>query len=145
MRRWDDRLDLAGGLALRYAAPSAAVAALASPAIALPRVPVPRATPAMAVVAVALAVGVAQAADLLTFIRMMLTIGAHAEANPLVRTAFGAVGVEGVIVLKTALVAFVVATFAFVYRYHPRVAATVATVGMIAGLIGAVSNVLTLT
>jgi hypothetical protein len=145
LRRWDDRLDLAGGLALDLAAP-----------VALPRpasvvLPLPArdgiattATPAIAIVAVLLSVGIAQSADLLTFLRMILTVGAHAEANPLVRGGIGLIGIEGLILVKIGLVAFVVATFAFVYRYHPRVAAFVATFGTAAGLIGAFSNLIAL-
>ena len=98
-------------------------------------------TPPIAIVAVFLSVGIAQAGDLLTFIRMVLTLGVHAEANPLIKGSLGIIGIEGLIVVKFALVAFVVATFAFVYRYHPRVAAFVATFGTAAGLIGAISNV----
>lgn len=146
LRRWDDRLDLAGGLALDMAAPAASVwpgaSGLPAPA-AMPPATV-AGTPAIAIVAVFLSVGIAQAGDLLTFVRMVLAVGVHAELNPIVRGGVGIVGIEGLILVKLALVAFVVATFAFVYRYHPRVAALVATVGTAAGLIGAISNVLAL-
>jgi hypothetical protein len=145
LRRWDDRLDLAHGLALDLAAP---VAARAGTTVVLPLPAAPgtatAATPPIAIVAVFLSVGIAQAGDLLTFIRMILTVGVHAEVNPLVRGGVGIVGIEGLILVKIALVAFVVGTFAFVYRYHPRVAALVATVGTAAGLIGAISNVIAL-
>jgi hypothetical protein len=141
LRRWDDRLDLSHGLALDLVAPAANS-----------MVPVPAArpdyaittTPALAIVAVFVSVGIAQAADLLTFLRMVLTVGAHAEANPLVRGSIGVIGIEGLILVKIGLVAFVVATFAFVYRYYPRVAAIVATFGTVAGLVGALSNVIAL-
>jgi hypothetical protein len=147
LRRWDDRLDLTHGLALDIAAPAASAwpgaSGLRLPVGAMPTAAV-SGTPAMAIVAVFLAVGIAQAGDLLTFIRMILTVGLHAEANPLVRGGVGIVGIEGLVVMKLALVLFVVATFAFVYRYHPRVAALVATVGTAAGIIGAISNVIAL-
>jgi hypothetical protein len=146
LRRWDDRLDLAHGLALDLAAPAASVwpgaSALQAPVAALPGTAV--GTPAIAIVAVLLSVSIAQAGDLLTFIRMVLTLGIHAELNPLVKGGAGIVGLEGLVLMKIALVTFVVATFAFVYRYHPRVAALVATVGTVAGLIGAISNVIAL-
>lgn len=145
LRRWDDGLDLTRGLALSLVAPVAAPAA-ASVALPLPLAPREQATttPPMAILAVLLAVGIAQAGDLLTFIRMILTVGVHAELNPLIRGGVGVIGIEGLILVKIALVAFVVATFAFVYRYHPRVAAFVATFGTVAGLIGAFSNVIAL-
>ncbi len=146
LRRWDDRLDLAGGLALDMAAPAASAwpgaSDLRAPVAAMP--PHVAGAPAIAVIAVLLSVGIAQAGDLLTFIRMILTVGVHAEANPLVRGGVGIVGIEGLVVMKIALVLFVVATFAFVYRFHPRVALLVATVGTAAGLIGTVSNIIAL-
>jgi hypothetical protein len=147
LRRWDDRLDLARGLALDMAAPAASVWPGASgvpvPVAAAPTAAV-AGTPAIAIVAVFLSVGIAQAGDLLTFVRMVLTVGVHAELNPIVRGGVGTVGIQGLVIAKVALVLFVVATFAFVYRYHPRVAALVATIGTAAGIIGAISNVIAL-
>jgi hypothetical protein len=144
LRRWDDRLDLAGGLALDMAAPAASAwpgaSGLPASAGALPATT--GGTPPMAILAVLLSVGIAQAGDLLTFIRMVLSVGIHAEVNPLVRGGVGVVGIEGLAVMKLALIAFVVATFAFVYRYHPRVAVLVAVVGTAAGAIGTISNVI---
>ena len=144
LRRWDDRLDLAGGLALDIAAPAASAWPGASglPASAGTLPAATAATPPIAIFAVLLSVGVAQAGDFLTFVRMILTVGVHAELNPLVKGGVGIVGLEGLAVMKLALVAFVVATFAFVYRYHPRVAVLVALVGTAAGLIGTISNLI---
>lgn len=140
LRRWDDRLDLTGGLALDLASPPSS---LAGRSIAVP--PATTAgTPSMAILAVFLSVGIAQTGDLLTFVRMILTVGAQAEANPLVRTGIGVIGIGGLVIMKVALIGFVVATFVFVYRYHPRVAVVVATVGTAAGIIGAVSNIIAL-
>lgn len=145
LRRWDDRLDLAHGLALDIAAPAASawpgVSGTTASTGALPAAATPGAPP-VAILAVLLSVGIAQAGDLLTFVRMILTVGIHAELNPLVKGGVGIVGLEGLAVMKMALVAFVVATFAFVYRYHPRVAVTVAAVGTAAGLIGTISNLI---
>jgi hypothetical protein len=146
LRRWDDRLDLTHGLALNLAAPAASAWPGASALPALPKAATAATagTPLIAIVAVLLSVGIAQAGDLLTFARMILTVGIHAEANPLVKGGVGLVGLEGLVLVKIALVAFVVATFAFVYRYHPRVAVLVATVGTAAGIIGAISNLIAL-
>jgi hypothetical protein len=145
LRRWDDRLDLAHGLALDMAAPAASAWPGAS-GLPASTVPLPSAdtagAPTAAIVAVLLSVGIAQAGDLVTFARMILSVGIHAELNPLVKGGVGVVGIEGLAVMKFALVAFVVATFAFVYRYHPRVAVLVATVGTAAGVIGTVSNLI---
>jgi hypothetical protein len=147
LRRWDDRLDLAHGLALDMVAPAASAwpgASVLPAPVAVPRAAerVTTRTPPFAIVAVLLAVGIAQAGDLVTFARMVLSVGIHAELNPIVRGSAGIVGIEGLAVVKMALVAFVVATFAFVYRYHPRVALLVATVGTAAGLIGTISNLI---
>ena len=144
LRRWDDRLDLAGGLALDMAAPAASAwpgaSGLPVSAGALPAASA--ATPPMAILAVLLSVGIAQAGDLLTFVRMILSVGIHAELNPLVKGGVGIVGLEGLAFMKLALIAFVVATFAFVYRYHRRVAVLVAVVGTTAGVIGTISNLI---
>jgi hypothetical protein len=144
LRRWDDRLDLAGGLALDIAAPAASAwpGASGQPAAAGVLPGATAGTPPIAIFAVLLSVGIAQAGDLLTFVRMILSVGIHAEANPLVKGGVGIVGIEGLAVMKIALIAFVVATFAFVYRYHPRVAVLVAVVGTAAGLIGTISNLI---
>jgi len=144
LRRWDDRLDLAGGLALDMAAPAASAwpGASGMPASAGALPAATAGTPPIAILAVLLSVGIAQAGDLLTFVRMILSVGIHAELNPLVKGGVGVVGLEGLAVMKIALVAFVVATFAFVYRYHPRVAVLVAAVGTTAGVIGAISNLI---
>jgi hypothetical protein len=145
LRRWDDRLDLAGGLALDMAAPAASAwpgaSGLPASAGILPA-PTTAGTPPVAILAVLLSVGIAQAGDLVTFVRMILSLGIHAELNPLVKGGVGIVGLEGLAIMKIALVAFVVATFAFVYRYHPRVAVLVAAVGTAAGVIGTISNLI---
>jgi len=145
LRRWDDRLDLAGGLALDIAAPAASAwpgaSGLPASAGTLPAATT-AGTPPTAIFAVLLSVGIAQAGDFLTFVRMILSVGIHAELNPLVKGGVGIVGLEGLAIMKMALVAFVVATFAFVYRYHPRVAVLVAVVGTAAGVIGTISNLI---
>lgn len=90
------------------------------------------------------AVAVAQGGDLVTFLQMIEVHGIEAELNPLVAHGVITLGVPIVIAAKIALVAFVVATFAIVARVHRRVAASVITLAMLAGLLGTFSNVLTL-
>jgi hypothetical protein len=96
----------------------------------------------LAALAVLLAVAVAQASDLLTFIRMISVAGTGAELNPLVARGADSLGVVPLVIAKVALVVLVGAVFTIVARRHRRVAATVATAGMLAGLVGAFSNVL---
>ena len=98
----------------------------------------------MAVAAVLVAVATAQAGDLLTFLRMILAAGLGAEANPLVAHGVGAVGLPTIIVAKIALIVLVVSCFAIIERAHRRTAATVATAAVVAGLLGAYTNVMAL-
>ncbi|MFL5641295.1 MAG: hypothetical protein ACJ771_03035 [Chloroflexota bacterium] len=109
------------------------------------RVEEPERLAVVAAIAVLLAVAVAQASDLLTFVRMVSVAGVAAELNPLVAHGAGSLGFLPLIVAKAALVLLVVAVFAIVARTNRRLAATVATAGMVAGLIGAYSNVLAIT
>src|SRR5687768_10695207 len=97
---------------------------------------------AVAAIGVLVAVTVAQASDVLTFIRMVSLAGVAAELNPLVAMGADTLGFVPLIAAKAALVVLVVAVFAIVARSHRRVAATVATLGTVAGLLGAFSNVL---
>lgn len=97
---------------------------------------------ALAAVAVLVAVGVAQMADLLTFQRMIAMAGTGAELNPLVARGAETVGIASLAIAKTALIVLVASSFAIVARNHRRVAALVATFGTLAGLVGALSNVL---
>jgi hypothetical protein len=94
---------------------------------------------------VLLAVAVAQAGDLLTFLRMVSTVGIAAELNPLVARGADTLGFFPLVAAKAALVVLVGAVFTIVARSHRRMAATVATTGMLAGLLGAFSNVLAVT
>jgi hypothetical protein len=99
----------------------------------------------VAAIGVLVAVTVAQASDVLTFIRMVSLAGVAAELNPLVAMGADTLGFIPLIAAKAALVVLVVAVFAIVARSHRRVAATVATLGTAAGLLGAFSNVLAIT
>jgi hypothetical protein len=96
----------------------------------------------LAAIAVLLAVGVAQAGDLLTFVRMVAVSGIGAEMNPLVAYGHDQAGLPYLVAAKIALVVLVAAVFAIVARRHHRTAALVATVGTVAGLVGAYSNFL---
>jgi hypothetical protein len=96
----------------------------------------------IAAIAVLVAVGVAQIADLLTFVQMVGVAGIGAELNPLVARGAETLGFGALAVVKVALVVLVGAVFTVVARRHRRVAAGVATAGTLAGLIGAFSNVI---
>ena len=109
------------------------------------RVEEPERLAAVAALGVLLAVAVAQAGDLLTFVRMVSTVGIAAELNPLVARGADTLGFIPLVAAKAALVVLVGAVFAIVARSHRRMAATVATTGMMAGLLGAFSNVLAIT
>lgn len=95
----------------------------------------------LAAVVVLLVVGVAQGADLMTFIELVARRGPRAEANPLIAHGLTSVGLEMLVAAKIALVVLVVATFVIVARRHPRMASLVATVATLAGLVGTLANV----
>jgi hypothetical protein len=93
-------------------------------------------------VGVLLAVGIAQAGDLLTFMRMIAVRGPAAEANPIVAHLLVSVGLPALVLLKVGLVVMVGLTFAVVVKRHQWVAAFVATLATVVGLVGAASNLL---
>jgi hypothetical protein len=88
-----------------------------------------------------LAVGSAQGADALTFVRMVRDHGIRAEANPVVATLAAGGDLGAIVMAKAALVVLVVAVFAVVVARHPVVACLIATAAVVAGLVGAYSNV----
>ncbi len=96
----------------------------------------------MTVLAVLIAVGVAQAGDLVTFVRMVALRGPGAEMNPIVGHAVLAFGVPALVAVKVALVLFVVWTFAIVARRYYRLAFAVASLATLVGILGAWSNIL---
>jgi hypothetical protein len=98
----------------------------------------------LTVVAVLVAVGAAQVGDLVTFVRMVALRGPGAELNPIVGQAVVAFGVPALVVVKLALVVFVVATFAIVARRYYKIAFAVASLATLAGILGAWSNILAL-
>ena len=92
-----------------------------------------------------LAIALGQFADLVTFVRMVTAGGIGAEANPVVIHLAGSVGVPMLLLIKVALVLFAALVFEVLARLHAsRLAASVVTVATLAGLFGALSNVLTL-
>ena len=95
-------------------------------------------------ITVLVAVTLAQLADLLTFLRLMVEHGSRAEANPLVQHGVNGLGAAPFVVAKVALVILVAASFAIVTRRRTRIAGLVATAATLAGLIGAYSNVFAL-
>lgn len=98
----------------------------------------------LAGVSVLLAVGIAQAGDLVTFIGMIALRGPGAEANPIVSHLLTNLGLPALVLLKVGLVAMVGLTFAVVVRQHQWVAAFVATLATVVGVVGAASNILAL-
>jgi len=96
------------------------------------------------IITVLIAVTAAQLADLITFVRLMLDHGALAEANPLVHHGVLGMGPQPFIVAKVILVLFIAASFSVVGKKRAKTAHLVATVAVVAGLIGAYSNVFAL-
>lgn len=93
---------------------------------------------------VLLGVGVAQASDAITFIRLLLDHGPAAEANP-VAAALANQGLLPLLLAAKAAAVGLVVTVAIVgWQKHPVATALAATVGVAAGLLGATSNVLVL-
>lgn len=97
--------------------------------------------PRIAALGVLVAVGVAQLADLVTFLRLMARHGSAAEMNPLVATGFEGLGSVPLIVVKLALIVLISAAFAVVARRRARLSTAIASAGMVAGLMGAYSNI----
>lgn len=93
---------------------------------------------------VLLAAGSAQAADAVTFLRLMRELGPAAEGNPLVASIASAGHLEVLLAAKVGVVGLVVLVVSLVAVRYPVAAALVATLAVGAGLLGAWSNVLVL-
>ncbi|HEX5827364.1 MAG TPA: hypothetical protein VFY23_07575 [Candidatus Limnocylindrales bacterium] len=87
-----------------------------------------------------LAIGLAQAADAITFVRMVRDHGLRAEANPFVAHLASMGDVAPLVVLKVLLALEVVAVVSIIRRRHPAAGGLVATIAVLAGLVGAFSN-----
>ena len=91
------------------------------------------------------AIGIGQSADLVTFVRMITAGGLATEANPIVIHLAGSLGLPVLLLLKIALVPFLALIFVVLARMQSsRLAASVLTIATVAGLFGALTNVLTI-
>jgi len=90
----------------------------------------------------------AQMFDFGTFTVMVGRHGIDSEANPLVANGFVLFGMPLVAILKVALIVFLAAIIILldrgrtVRRRSPRLAATIAVLAVLAGLMGGITNVL---
>ena len=96
----------------------------------------------LASIAALAAISVAQLADLATFLNMVSIGGLDAEANPIVAYLGASLGLGALVALKVGLIGFAAMVFAVLARIREGLAASVLTFATLAGLIGAVSNVL---
>ena len=92
-----------------------------------------------------LAVTVAQLLDLGTFVRMIALHGPSVEGNPIVAHLVEGFGLPFVAVAKIAVLSVVVAVIVVLAGRedrvrHRRLAATVAAIAVVAGIVGGVSN-----
>ena len=91
------------------------------------------------------AIGLGQSADLVSFVHMITAGGLGTEANPIVIELAGSLGLPTLLLLKIALVPFLALIFVVLARMQSsRLAASVVTIATMAGLFGALTNVLTI-
>jgi hypothetical protein len=83
----------------------------------------------------------AQAFDYVSFILMIKRHGIAAEANPIVLSILSETGGAGLTLAKIASVAVVGLVVLILARRHPRMAVSLLTVGILAGVVGGISNV----
>jgi hypothetical protein len=91
----------------------------------------------------------AQFFDFATFAAMVERVGPHAELNPIVQSMMGSLGVTPVAITKALLVILVGSVAIILTNHggrtaHRWVARSVVTVAILAGLIGGLSNALTI-
>ncbi|HSH21486.1 MAG TPA: hypothetical protein VK992_02560 [Candidatus Caenarcaniphilales bacterium] len=86
----------------------------------------------------------AHAFDYVSFILMTKRHGLEAELNPLVILLAQNVGLPGLTVAKVAAVVLAAVAILIIARRRPRVAMAVMVLGSVAGLVGGLSNVMTL-
>lgn len=84
---------------------------------------------------------VANLADYLTFLFMVMTHGLSAEGNPLVVTLAQDHGLVLLTIAKAAAVLLVATVFLVVVRSRPKLATGVLALGILIGGIGAISNI----
>jgi hypothetical protein len=97
----------------------------------------------MRVAALAL-LATAQLFDYVTFMVMIERHGLGAELNPIVIAIASSVGLVGLTVVKGAAVVFLASTAVLLLPRRPHVAIGVLTVGIILGVVGGISNVMTI-
>jgi hypothetical protein len=91
------------------------------------------------------AVGSAQGADAVTFLRMVRDYGPRVEANPVAARLVASGDLGLLVAAKIAVVAIVALVVLVAVRRRPITAGVVVTLGVVAGFIGAFSNVIVLT
>ena len=89
-------------------------------------------------------VGLAQLADLATFLPMVHRVGIAGEANPLVISLYHGGGLAMLVEAKIALWALVAIVTALLAMHEPRLGRLVVVLGVLAGVLGALSNLITL-
>jgi len=82
--------------------------------------------------------------DWLSFLVLLARHGIGAEANPIVVTLVEETGVPGVTLAKVATVAFAALLAVQIAPTRRRMAMVLLTFGVVAGLVGGVSNIATL-
>lgn len=87
---------------------------------------------------------VAQLFDYVSFLVMIERHGLAAELNPIVVTIQQNVGMVGLTVVKAAAVVFLASTATLLMPRRPAVAFGVLVVGIVLGIAGGLSNVMTL-
>ena len=90
------------------------------------------------------ALAVAHLFDYVSFLLMVKRHGLAAEANPVVISVAEELGLPGVTLAKLAVVAFAALATVVLARRRRGLARAVVVLGVVAGLIGGLSNVATL-
>lgn len=86
----------------------------------------------------------AQLFDYVSFLVMIERHGLAAELNPIVVTLHEQLGLVGLTVAKAAAVVFLASSATLLMPRRPAIAFGVLVVGIVLGVVGGVSNVLTL-
>jgi hypothetical protein len=87
------------------------------------------------------ALAAAQLFDFFSFLAMIGHHGLDAELNPLVVHVAQAFDLRALAIMKLAVIGYVAATVAILARSRPRAARGVLAIGIVAGLVGGVSNI----
>jgi hypothetical protein len=87
---------------------------------------------------------VAQLFDYVSFMVMIERHGLAAELNPIVVALHDSVGLVGLTIVKAFAVVFLASTATLLMQRRPNVAFGVLLVGIVLGVVGGISNVMTL-